>query len=77
MDDAIQAEPLSFVATAAKGKVSALLRRRDEARWLLVFGHGAGTGMRHPFMRDLSSCLAGAAHSACLASPAATRPKSC
>ena len=54
-----QAEPLSF-ATAAKGNVSALLRRPGEARSLLVFGHGAGAGMRHRFMQDMSVCLAGA-----------------
>jgi uncharacterized protein len=56
----IPAEPLSFVATAAKGKVSALLSRPDDARWLLVFGHGAGAGMRHRFMQDMSACLAAA-----------------
>ena len=59
-DDAIQAEPLSFVATPVKGRVSALLMRPDEARWLLVFGHGAGVGMRHRFMAGMSARLAGA-----------------
>ena len=54
----IQTEPLSFVATAAKGKVSALLTRPEGARSLLVFGHGAGAGMRHRFMQDMSACLA-------------------
>jgi uncharacterized protein len=57
---AIPAEPLSFVATAAKGRVSGLLWRPDDARWLLVFGHGAGAGMRHRFMQDMSACLAAA-----------------
>jgi uncharacterized protein len=57
---ALQAEPLSFVATAAKGKVSGLLCRPDAARWLLVFGHGAGAGMRHRFMHDMSAGLAAA-----------------
>ena len=57
---AIQTEPLSFVATAAKGKVSGLLWRPDDARWLLVFGHGAGAGMRHRFMHEVSACLAAA-----------------
>src|SRR5690606_24481227 len=54
----IQTEPLSFVAMAAKGKVSALLIRPEGARSLLVFGHGAGAGMRHRFMQDMSACLA-------------------
>ena len=38
--------------------VSALLRRPRDARWLLVFAHGAGAGMRHAFMEDLSERLA-------------------
>ena len=56
----IQPEPLSFVATASKGKVSALLSRPDGARWLLVFGHGAGAGMRHVFMQKMSDGLGAA-----------------
>jgi len=40
------------------GDVSALLLRPDDARWLLLFGHGAGAGMRHPFMETLSRELA-------------------
>ena len=59
-DDAIQAEPHSFVATPAKGRVSALLMRPHAARWLLVFGHGAGAGMRHRFMEGMSARLAAA-----------------
>jgi predicted alpha/beta-hydrolase family hydrolase len=55
-----QAEPLSFVATAARGEVSALLCRPAAARWLLAFAHGAGAGMRHRFMQDMSLRLAGA-----------------
>jgi len=58
VQNAIETEPLSFVATAAKGKVSALLTRPEGARSLLVFGHGAGAGMRHRFMQDMSACLA-------------------
>jgi uncharacterized protein len=59
-DDVIGAEPLSFVATPTKGQVSALLMRPDQARWLLVFGHGAGAGMRHRFMEAMSARLAAA-----------------
>ena len=59
--DAVEAEPLAFVATRAKGRVSALLMRPAEARALLVFGHGAGAGMRHPFMEGMSARLASAA----------------
>lgn len=42
------------------GEVEALLLRPNNARWLLVLAHGAGAGMRHPFMeslaRDLAAC---------------------
>ena len=40
------------------GDVSSILLRPDGARWLLVLGHGAGAGMRHPFMTALSRELA-------------------
>jgi predicted alpha/beta-hydrolase family hydrolase len=57
-DDPIHAEPLRFVATPAKGEVSASLLRPEGARWLLVFAHGAGAGMRHRFMEAMSARLA-------------------
>jgi len=41
------------------GDVEALLLRPDDANWLLVFAHGAGAGMHHPFMERLASQLAG------------------
>jgi predicted alpha/beta-hydrolase family hydrolase len=47
-----------FTASASSGQVSALLRRPADARWLLVLAHGAGAGMRHPFLEDLSELLA-------------------
>jgi predicted alpha/beta-hydrolase family hydrolase len=56
--DVIEAEPFRFVATPAKGEVSALLMQPDDARWLLVFAHGAGAGMRHRFMEAMSARLA-------------------
>jgi uncharacterized protein len=49
---------LSFLAAPGKGAVSGLLLRPAAARWLLVFGHGAGAGMRHPFMAEMSRALA-------------------
>ena len=58
--DVIQSESLAFVATPAKGRVSALLMRPREASRLLVFGHGAGAGMRHRFMQAMSVRLAAA-----------------
>jgi len=41
------------------GEVSALLLRPTTARRLLVLAHGAGAGMRHPFMEKLAGELAG------------------
>jgi predicted alpha/beta-hydrolase family hydrolase len=49
---------LRFLASRSAGEVSALLVRPDLARWLYVFGHGAGAGMRHHFMEDAAAALA-------------------
>jgi hypothetical protein len=38
--------------------VSALLVQPPAARWLLVLAHGAGAGMRHPFLEALAGALA-------------------
>ena len=40
------------------GEVSALWLRPAHARWLLVLAHGAGAGMRHPFLGKLAAELA-------------------
>jgi len=50
---------LRFLASASAGEVSAILIRPAAARWLYVFGHGAGAGLRHPFMEDAATALAG------------------
>jgi len=50
---------LRFLASSSAGEVSAILIRPAAARWLYVFGHGAGAGMRHPFMEDAATALAG------------------
>ena len=39
-------------------EVSGLVVRPDGARWLYLFGHGAGAGMRHPFMAAMTEVLA-------------------
>jgi predicted alpha/beta-hydrolase family hydrolase len=39
------------------GVVSALLRGPDDPRALLVLAHGAGAGMRHPFMERMAEEL--------------------
>ena len=41
-----------------RGPVSAVLRQPDDARLLYVLGHGAGAGMRHPFMERVATDLA-------------------
>src|SRR6266704_2799286 len=41
------------------GDVSALLVRPADARLLYVLAHGAGAGMRHPFLETISQRLAG------------------
>ncbi len=43
---------------AGKHEVSALLTLPADARGLYVFAHGAGAGMRHPFMESASAALA-------------------
>lgn len=40
------------------GQVSALLTRPDDAFALMVLAHGAGAGMRHPFMEMVATGLA-------------------
>jgi predicted alpha/beta-hydrolase family hydrolase len=47
-----------FPATPTSGDVSATLWRPAGARWLLVYGHGAGAGMNHPFNEGVAAALA-------------------
>ena len=41
-----------------EGEVSELLLRPDSARALYVLAHGAGAGMRHPFLEQIAGLLA-------------------
>jgi predicted alpha/beta-hydrolase family hydrolase len=50
------ARELRFTVEGA-GEVSALLLGPAEPRWLLVLAHGAGAGMRHPFLGALADAL--------------------
>jgi uncharacterized protein len=50
---------LSF-AVPGGGEVSALLDRPRDAAFLLVLAHGAGAGMKHPFLEALSQELGAA-----------------
>lgn len=49
---------LRFRASRSAGEVSAILARPADAACLLVFAHGAGAGMIHPFMESLAGNLA-------------------
>jgi predicted alpha/beta-hydrolase family hydrolase len=53
------------MAVEHAGEVSAVLLRPAQAETLLVLAHGAGAGMRHPFLETLAQDLA-AAHVATL-----------
>lgn len=46
------------IEVPGSGMVSALLRRPDSSRALLVLAHGAGAGMRHAFMAAAAERLA-------------------
>ena len=41
-----------------RGPIAGLYLAPRGARWLYVFGHGAGAGMRHAFMEDMAAALA-------------------
>ncbi len=55
-----KAEEMSFVATAEKGRVSALLIRPAGATHLLVLGHGASSSMRHATLQNIAERMADA-----------------
>jgi uncharacterized protein len=49
---------IKFEVSKSVGNVSGLLLLPDNAEWLLVLGHGAGAGMQHKFMEQISTQLA-------------------
>ena len=49
---------IRFKATSRSGETSALIVRPEAAKWLLVLGHGAGAGIKHPFIEALAGALA-------------------
>lgn len=57
--EGVRREAFTFRASRSTGDVSALLRVPAGARALLVFAHGAGAGMTHPFMEAMSERLEG------------------
>ncbi len=54
----MKAKEIRFQATERTGDVGGLFLRPGGARCLLVLAHGAGAGMRHPFMEEISAFLA-------------------
>ena len=52
------AKEIHFVVNESAGVVSGLVLKPKQAVSLLVFAHGAGAGMRHRFIEDLSQRLA-------------------
>jgi len=55
MTDSVE---LRFVVGERAGDVSGLLLRPDGARLIYVLAHGAGAGMRHPFLESIAQRLA-------------------
>ncbi len=51
-------QELRFEASRSAGEVSALQLTPPTARALFVLAHGAGAGMRHPFMESVAVALA-------------------
>jgi len=49
---------LRFLATNSSGEVSAILLKPQNAKCLLVLGHGAGAGMKSAFMENIARSLA-------------------
>ncbi|HKY32495.1 MAG TPA: alpha/beta family hydrolase [Candidatus Polarisedimenticolia bacterium] len=57
MSAATTPHEVSFDAGGRAGEVAGLLARPAGARCLLVLAHGAGAGMRHPFMESAAAEL--------------------
>src|SRR5262245_30609455 len=49
---------LDFPVGMSLGKVSAILLEPDDPVCMYVMAHGAGAGMRHPFLEQMSQRLA-------------------
>ena len=58
MSDGPGTEREVWIEVPGAGRVSGLVRRSVDPMCLLVFGHGAGAGMRHAFMDGASRALA-------------------
>ena len=52
-------DPVAITVGDGAARVSGLLMRPSDARWLYLLAHGAGAGMRHPFLETIARALAG------------------
>src|SRR5207247_1727421 len=54
----VSSDPVTITVGDGGASVSGLLLRPSDARWLYVLAHGAGAGMRHPFLETIARALA-------------------
>src|SRR5881398_3785189 len=54
----VSSDPVTITVGDGGASVSGLLMRPAGARWLYVLAHGAGAGMRHPFLETFARALA-------------------
>src|SRR5881275_61393 len=54
----VSSDPVTITVGDGGASVSGLLMRPPGARWLYVLAHGAGAGMRHPFLETIAQRLA-------------------
>jgi len=54
----VSSDPVTITVGDGGARVSGLLMRPPGARWLYVLAHGAGAGMRHPFLETFARALA-------------------
>lgn len=54
----VDSKPLRITLPGSGSEVSGLLRLPPDARLLYVLAHGAGAGMRHPFLERTAAALA-------------------
>src|SRR2546430_7751931 len=54
----VSSDPVAITVADGEAPVSGLLLRRPGASRLYVLAHGAGAGMRHPFLEPIARALA-------------------
>ena len=53
----VNAKEIQFVVSEKAGRVSGLLSKPKDAKFLLILAHGAGAGMRHRFLEEAAAKL--------------------